>query len=119
MDYEAFGVSRREVLRALAAEVPALVSQNGFAMSRPGNQATYLGPCVARSAECAKLLVSKSLSTCEGEWFWDLLPSNRDAVGLAKEFGFTVARKLVRMVKGDDIRGNDSMIYAAGGFELG
>jgi hypothetical protein len=52
-------------------------------------------------------------------WYWDLLPQNTDAMGIAIEFGFTRERRLTRMVLGPDLRGREEWIYAIAGFELG
>jgi GNAT superfamily N-acetyltransferase len=119
LDREAFGADRSELLKLLAEGGRCLVSEDGFVMWRPGIHAASLGPCVARSSKDARLLIGSALSERDCEWFWDLLPANQDAVRLAVEFGFRPARRLVRMVKGQDIRGKESMIYAGGGFELG
>jgi hypothetical protein len=60
------------------------------------------------------------LSTAPAEpWFWDLLPANAAAVELATEFGFAPVRRLVRMVRGERLRGDDTMVYAIAGFEFG
>ncbi len=119
LDREAFGVNRSEVLKRLAAERPPCVLADGFAMWRTGSRASYFGPCVAASSATAKLLIAKCLGCGPRRWYWDLLPSNRDAVAMARELGFHLDRTLFRMVKGLDIRGKESMIYAGGGFELG
>jgi hypothetical protein len=51
--------------------------------------------------------------------FWDLLPSNQDAVSLATELGFSTQRRLTRMFRGEQLRGRDELVYAIAGFELG
>jgi GNAT superfamily N-acetyltransferase len=119
LDRNAFGADRGRLLKRLADGAPPFIVDDGFAMSRPGARAAYFGPCVARSPESAKLLIASCLSTRNGDWYWDLLPSNNKAVQLAENFGFQISRRLVRMAKGQNIRGNESMIYAVGGFELG
>jgi ribosomal protein S18 acetylase RimI-like enzyme len=119
LDRDAFGANRIHLLEILAVNAPPFVANDGFAMWRPGARASYLGPCVARSAESAKLVITGCLSANDGEWFWDLFPANYSAIKMAEDFGFTVARRLVRMIRGEDIRGSESMIYAGSGFELG
>ncbi len=119
LDREAFGTDRSQLLQHLSSRSLPVATADGFAFWRLGANASYLGPCVARSPESAKLLIGEALGENEGEWFWDLLPANPAAVELAGHFGFRPARKLVRMVKGNDMRGNDSMLYAAAGFEIG
>jgi hypothetical protein len=120
LDERAFGTSRARALQALAEHNKLYVREDGYAMTRPGAQAAYLGPCVARSIESARSLVNSCLhSNPHGLWFWDLLPANRAAVALAQEFGFSMARTLVRMVKGPDARGHESLSFALAGLELG
>lgn len=119
LDRSAFGADRSTLLRKLAGNGSCRFSQDGFAMTRPGANAEYLGPCVTRSKETARLLIHDCLATSRGEYFWDLMPANVAALELATEFGFQRARRLVRMRRGVDVRGDESMIYAAGGFELG
>lgn len=125
LDREAFGADRSRLLKILSEN--EILSQNraplvlpdGFVMSRPGVRASYMGPCVARSPESARILIESCLAGHDGEWFWDLFPSNTSAVNIAKDLGFTKARTLTRMVKGQKMGGCERMIYAAGGFELG
>jgi hypothetical protein len=52
-------------------------------------------------------------------FFWDLLPSNQEAMTLASELGFARQRRLARMFRGEQLRGHDELIYAIAGFELG
>lgn len=119
LDRSAFGADRSVLLRKLVSNGSCRVSQDGFAMTRPGAKAEYLGPCVARSAQTARQLIQDCLATSRGVCFWDLLPANVAALELATKFGFQRARRLVRMRRGVDVRGDESMIYAAGGFEIG
>lgn len=119
LDHEAFGANRAALLQLLADDECLIAAEDGFLMSRPGARASFLGPCVARNPGAARRLVERCLAARDGIWFWDLLPSNCEAVQIASAFGFKPERKLVRMVKGQDARGNESMIYAGGGFEFG
>jgi hypothetical protein len=52
-------------------------------------------------------------------WFWDLFPDNRNAVGIARAFGFTPQRHLLRMARGKELEQNIDATYAIAGFELG
>ena len=94
-------------------------------MSRPGANASTFGPCVARSSEAARTLLKWFLARHPGETvFWDLLPDNREAVSLARDFGFAPVRKLVRMVRPGAVSASppardDSLVYATAGFEYG
>lgn len=116
LDRRAFGVDRSRTLEALAARNPAIVAPGGFAMYRQGANAGFLGPVVAVNAETARDLIGR---LPPGDYFWDLLPGNPEAVRLARDFGFEPRRRLARMSRGEDMEGDYSLIYAAGGFEIG
>jgi len=122
-DAEAFGVERRELLEALSALGRCIVTEKGYALSRPGRVTQYLGPCVANSEMDVRQLIVAHLEAEESRglepWYWDLLPSNPEAVRCATELGFTRRRILWRMRRGEAIENNDAMVYAIAGFELG
>jgi len=58
LDREAFGADRSRLLEVLAGIESASVAGAGFAMGRPGANAVYFGPCVARSAAAARDLAA-------------------------------------------------------------
>jgi GNAT superfamily N-acetyltransferase len=117
-----FGADRAELLAALAPLGAATLPGQGYAMGRPGFLAAYFGPCVAESVDAARTLLQWFLSRHPGEpVFWDLFPANKDAVELAEEFGFTLARRLTRMSysrSGSQIS-NSNKVFAIASFELG
>ena len=116
-DRLAFSVNRWKFLSTLGQP---LVFENAYVLHRPGMKAHYLGPCVARNTAAAYRLIAATLASHPEEpWFWDLLPSNPAAVALARDFGFEPVRRLKRMVRGEPIRGEDSMVFAIAGFEAG
>ena len=125
LDREAFGADRAVVLASLAAEEAAAAPGEGYALGRPGSKAAFFGPCVARSAETARVLLQWFLGRHPGETvFWDLLPANREAVELAREFGFERRRELVRMARrgaagSGSFEHNDSLVFGIAGFEYG
>ena len=115
-DFRAYGADRSELLRALTERSKAYAQADGFCLSRLGRRANYIGPCISQSAEFARL----SIQTFAGqESYWDLLPQNQAALNIAIELGFKPLRKLIRMVRGRDLRGREDWIYAIAGFELG
>lgn len=122
LDAEAFGVERRELLKALSASGRCSASESGYVLSRPGRVALYLGPCVVRPEAEARQIIGAHL---EGEasgrcqWYWDLLPANPEAVRCATGLGFTRRRVLWRMRRGEAMENNNAMVYAIAGFELG
>lgn len=124
LDREAFGVDRRQLLEALAAEEEVdSLGARGFAIARPGRIGWQLGPLVARDAEAAATLLSAQLTRHGGEvCCFDLTDDHADAVRLAAEAGFTPVRRLVRMSRGDaagTALASGPWIYGCAGFELG
>jgi len=70
----------------------------------------------ARNADFAR----HSIQACaQEESYWDLLPQTRQLSPSRQSSGFTEKRKLIRMVRGRDLRGREGWIYAIAGFELG
>jgi GNAT superfamily N-acetyltransferase len=125
LDREAFGADRAPLLRALASIEATSIAGAGFAMGRAGSTASFFGPCVARSKVAARDLLVWFLSKHgEESVYWDILAANRDAVELAREYGFERARELMRMsLAGVDhpppLTKNDSLVFGAAGFEYG
>jgi ribosomal protein S18 acetylase RimI-like enzyme len=120
-DARAFGVSRKRLLQDLLLSGHCAVGLRGYALSRPGRIARYLGPCVTTSADAARELIKRHLNTYQPgcAWYWDLLPSNAEVVRCAEELGFVRTRMLWRMRLGEPIDADDSLSYAIAGFELG
>lgn len=125
LDRQAFGADRAALLRKLAGFEAASIAGGGFAMGRAGSVASYFGPCVARSGDAARDLLAWFLARHADESiYWDILAANRDALELAREFGFERARELTRMSMAgvDDparLQNDDLLVYAAAGFEYG
>lgn len=117
-DRKAFGVDRTSLLHRLATGNRLLATDDSFLMTRPGRLCNYLGPCVADDPVTAKILIATAFNE-SGEWYWDLVSANASAVDLAREFGFSPKRRLLRMVRGADLRGDERMVYALAGFEFG
>jgi GNAT superfamily N-acetyltransferase len=121
-DRAVFGVDRSPLLRRLVQEEAAF-AEHAFAMGRPGSRAAFFGPCLARSTAQARELAIWYVSRHAGERiFWDLLPENQDAVALACELGFTLVRRLIRMVRPHREAGPAGIageVYALAGFEYG
>ena len=117
LDLRAFGADRSALLRLLA--------EQDCSLGRPGSKAAYFGPCVAASAEDARACLLRFLAAHPGERvFWDILETNQAAVTLAREFGFAPVRRLVRMARrgaagGAAFTHDDSLVFAAAGFEYG
>jgi predicted GNAT family N-acyltransferase len=120
MDREAFGADRAMLLQQLASRNPPDSTAEAYNFSRNGARCQYLGPCVARDQNSARIVIERSLQASpQSSWYWDMLSSNQSAIDLAAEFGFAPLRRLERMVLGDSLTRNDQMVYAIAGFELG
>jgi len=125
LDLAAFGADRMRLLDSLSRAGAVSIPGEGYAMGRPGANASTVGPCVARSAEAARQLLREMLARQTGESvFWDLLPDNGEAVRLAGEFGFERKRKLIRMVRpgraaAAPLEHDNTLVYATSGFEYG
>ena len=122
-DRARFGADRAALLAQLAELGAASLPGEGYAMGRPGFSAAYFGPCLANSSTSARRLLRWFLA-CHGDEyiFWDLFPTNQEAVGLAQEFGFSPVRRLVRMalpLTSDCSIPNPAEVFAIAGFELG
>jgi GNAT superfamily N-acetyltransferase len=141
LDQDAFGTDRSRFLRALewgrmASCAPVVNRRSGrvanppqvsnlphkaaYALHRPGRRAWYFGPCVSRTPAEAELLAAATVAQHPDEpWFWDILPANEPARDMAVRLGFRPVRKLARMWLGENVRGDDSLVYATAGFEAG
>lgn len=126
LDRRACGYGRLALMGDFLADeaVDCVRSASGFALGRPGSNAWFLGPCVARSESAASSLLAALLGRHSHEAaYWDLLPANPAATRLAKGFGFRPARRLVRMVhtlEGKRARRvSPNRVFAAAGFEFG
>ncbi|MBK5290089.1 MAG: GNAT family N-acetyltransferase [Acidobacteriia bacterium] len=124
LDRRGFGANRHRLLRELAAVESACLPTSSYAMGRPGAQAAYFGPCIARSYDTARVLLEWFLSRHGAEEiYWDLFPNNKPAAELARRYGFEPVRTLTRMALqsggGPLFSANESAVYAIAGFELG
>jgi predicted GNAT family N-acyltransferase len=114
-----FGADRSQLLDRLAKRNPPSSVPGSYVFKRPGRQTAYLGPCVCDTPEAARTLMKNNLVGPDCGWSWDLLPNNASAVALAREFGFTPRRHLLRMSRGKSLQGKEGSVYAIAGFELG
>lgn len=123
LDRQALGVDRRRLVEELAAlpGAEAAWDSDGYALSRPGYQARYLGPLTARNVAAARRLCEALLAKHRGErFFFDILPMRDPVAELATSLGFRPLRKLVRMSRPAASRSTAPVgICSAAGFELG
>ena len=125
LDREAFGADRTALIATLASGDAVSIPGEGFAMARPGTNAPYFGPCVCRTPGAARRYLQWFLGRHAGQAVvWDILPENREALRLAREFGFERRRELVRMacpgtLSPRPFARNDSYVFAIAAFEYG
>lgn len=120
LDRDAFVADRAPLLQRLGTRGTAYQCSKGFLFARPGRTTNYIGPCVAFDVQTARQMIADVIDSMPGASLsWDLLPENKESVALAQEFGFFPQRHLTRMTRGRPLRGNEHMIYAIAGFELG
>jgi GNAT superfamily N-acetyltransferase len=120
-DRRAFGADRSELLERLSQRSqPSLFIGGSYLLTRSGHHTRYLGPSVCDTPETARALVARALQAEPSQrWSWDLLPNNVAAATIARDLTFTPSRRLQRMVRGNELRAKEEMIYAIAGFELG
>ncbi len=120
LDMQVFAADRSALLTSLARHGSIDLGGGQCAMGRPGSKAAYFGPMIALDRQTARRGVEWFLRAHgASDAYWDLFPSNKEAVELAREFGFEPARQLVRMRRGHAAAPDLSKMYAIAGFEYG
>ena len=129
LDRNAFGTDRGELLRAIlvdAGRCPIIVRNsngqvNGYALTRPGARASYIGPLIAPDTESARSLLTAALASLDsGRVFIDIHLDFPGASGLMQSFGFHCERELLRMRFGANAGiGRSRRVFAIAGPEVG
>jgi GNAT superfamily N-acetyltransferase len=141
LDRRTIGIDRAAMLQALPHEPGAharvIQAHNreinspgdlaGFGFARPGRLGGYIGPVVAKDDAFAEKLISSLMSDLsaggERRVFIDALDIPRHAreMNWLRSHGFTLARRLTRMARGDigAIGGDARGIFAIAALELG
>lgn len=126
-DKQVLDVSRKPVLAGLLERAPASAwilragsSLQAACFGRDGSHYHQVGPVIADSLDDATAVASKALHKLVGHAVVVDVP---DAQTGMKEWlsarGFMVQRPFLRMVRGKNIAGNPSRLYATGGPDLG
>ncbi len=119
-DQRSLGFSRPWLIEALVARGPALVTGAGIALSRRGRKATQIGPVIARDEAAALRLLEAMLDKLGGgEVVVDAVDGRAAFTAALGKAGFVVERPFTRMAKGAVPRGNDALLFAIAGPELG
>jgi GNAT superfamily N-acetyltransferase len=127
-DRDVFGADRGFLLASLQKESPNFAmgvwSNNlllGYALGRSGSFADHLGPWVAEDTAAARQLLTEFLARSSRETIIvDCLTDNSAAIELLRTCGFTCARTLTRMVRGQNQHpGDPDFLCAILGPEFG
>lgn len=126
LDAEVTATDRSRLLHQLAGEQPhalRVVREQGriagFAASRPGARALFIGPC-AGSAEAGPLLLGDAWHRFAGrQVYLDIPDGNAAAAALARQQGLTVQRTLLRMCRGPQVLERLDALWASFGPEKG
>jgi GNAT superfamily N-acetyltransferase len=127
LDARAFGASREQLLRALAARLPAAAlvlegagAPQGFVLGREGREALQLGPLVARDAHTARALLAAALSAARPPLYLDLVDREPGLTAWLESLGFEFQRPFTRMVRGAGAApGEAGLVFCPAGPELG
>jgi len=124
LDREITATDRRKLLLRLFSERPEAVrvvrdAGEGFLTARPGARALHLGPCIATGA-AGSLLFRDACHRLAGQRvFVDIPEAHAAATNLARAWGLTVQRPLVRMSRGQPVHERLDGLWASSGPEKG
>jgi ribosomal protein S18 acetylase RimI-like enzyme len=106
--------------RALVVREADADSVVGFALARPGARATQIGPCIALHADAGCRLLSSAFQSARGNAICiDVPHPNRAAMAMARSWGLTPQRELVRMCRGEPALERVDCLWASSGPEKG
>jgi GNAT superfamily N-acetyltransferase len=92
----------------------------GFLASRPGTNATQLGPLVARDEPAGRALLADAARRFTGQpVFLDVPLTNEPARRAAEALGLTAQRELLRMGRGEPVCERVEWLWASSGPEKG
>jgi len=128
-DEPIFGVARRDHLALLIDQGPggcflhrdARGHIDGYLCSRPGANATQIGPWVAGDAAAAEALLVAGLGPLAGQAvFLDVPTARPGPSALVGRYGFETQRPLIRMYRGENAHPGDvERVFAFCGPETG
>ena len=120
------GTNRARLLSRLFDEAPQSMRVvrthgrlEGFITSRPGANATQIGPCIA-TAQAGPILLADAMDRCAGQRVFVDVPSDHvRAVETLAAKGLKAQRHLLRMYRGQRIRDRVEALWAGSGPEKG
>jgi GNAT superfamily N-acetyltransferase len=128
LDRRAFAADRGKIIESLlklAVAAPVLEraedgSLIGYALSRNGSNAAYIGPVVMTDSRRIGPLLDKVLGPLrEQRVYIDFNTRFRDGLPALRERGFAKQRELIRMSKGDGSKCTSEFVFAIAGPEVG
>ncbi|MFV1965217.1 MAG: GNAT family N-acetyltransferase [Pirellulaceae bacterium] len=127
LDRRATGTDRGRLVDRLLSERPKEVgvvlrdaSLLGYVMLRSGSRATQIGPGIATTDASGRALCDWAYGQCEGQpVFIDVPRNNRPAIEWACSKGLREQRHLTRMVRGEPVAEQVSLLWASSGPEKG
>ncbi len=126
LDFDATGIHREKLLKALWRERPAEARIAGnpgtpcaFALSREGANGTLLGPCIGTAPDAAALFREALLRHENETVIVDIPMMHSPACEMASRAGLVIQRRLTRMTRGPRIAENPLNIWASSGPEKG
>ncbi len=119
-DRRSLGFARPWLIEALLARGPACITKAGIALSRRGRKATQIGPIIASNEAAALRLFDAMLDRLSGaEIVVDAVDGRPGFTAALQQAGFAPERPFTRMAKGAAPRGDDALLFAIAGPELG
>jgi hypothetical protein len=128
LDRAATGANRRCLLERLVAGAGAATASvfasgsalSGYVLSRPGSQATQVGPCIARTRQAGQALLTEALWRLAGQMVYVDIPAQQPAaVAVAEAAGLEPLRQLERMCRGAESCEQMAWLWASSGPEKG
>ncbi len=87
MDTKASGLSRADLIAAIAKKGEVLVADRGIALLRDFGRGCVLGPVVAQDDATARALVAEAARRCDGQFLRVDLPAQRGLAACAEDLG--------------------------------
>ena len=120
-DERSLGFARPWLIEALLVRGPACATKVGIALSRQGRKATQIGPIIARDEAVALGLLEAILDKLGSgaEVVVDAVDGRPGFTAALLKAGFAAERPFTRMAKGAVPVGDDALLFAIAGPELG
>lgn len=125
LDQLAFNADRSKLIERLMVNEPVVVraadgTLSGYALSRNGTRAAYVGPVVAKDAQQVETLLNQVLSQLDGRQVYiDFNKECSTGTSVLSEHGFVKERDLIRMRAGSPSAKTSPLVVAIAGPEIG